>query len=376
MATHAKTASEEEGIHASTQHFARAPYARGRRRRRRLAAAPSGASALGVALSTSGWNWTNPAPQGNTLNGIAFTGNTGFAYARGGTILRTDDGGDTWKGLATGTSALIYDVDLVDANTIVARVGGQQPCSLRLSTDGGATFTRIVFDGQEATCDVPVQSVDFRLQDRRLRADGRRPRPEDQRRRRLVRHRDEGRRRQADRVRRRDHWLRHHRLAAQEDAGRRPDLERRRRTAGERQRHPPAVADDDRRLGQQRARDLHRRWREVDGEQPRRLNPQSVSCRSITQCALYGANTLAWTIDGGATTSKVTIGNDDVRAVGYGAGSRLVAIGKRGVTYLSDDDGLTFRRTSSDPVAEAITNIDVRGGGGPVGITDNVVSRG
>ncbi len=44
-----------------------------------------------------------PAPQGNTLTGIVFTGNTGFAYGAGGTILRTDDGGYVVDGLATGT---------------------------------------------------------------------------------------------------------------------------------------------------------------------------------------------------------------------------------------------------------------------------------
>lgn len=334
-------------------------------------ALPGAASALGVALSTSGWNWTNPAPQGNTLTGLVFAGNTGFAYGAGGTILRTDDAGTTWRGLATGTGALIYDLDVVDANTVVARVGGQSACSLRVSSDGGETFTRVVFDGGETTCDVPVSSVDFVSKNDGfvLMSDGR-----------VLKTNDGGA---------------SFGVATKVDGGR--------QIAFADATNGFAITDST----LKKTPDGGQTWSDVaplpSGVRAIRLmggpnligwgkdtfasstdggvtwtrqalagiDPQSVSCRTLTQCAFYGGNQLGLTSDGAATLTKATIGNDDVRAVAYASGTRITAIGKRGVTYLSDDDGATFRRTSSDPVAEAITNIDVRGTGGPVGITGN-----
>lgn len=334
-------------------------------------AVPSAASALGVALSTSGWNWTNPAPQGNTLTGIVFTGNTGFAYGAGGTILRTDDGGSTWNGLATGTGALIYGVDLVDANTIVARVGGAQPCSLRVSTDGGQMFNRLVFDLTEVTCDVPVDSVDFvsKSDGFVLMRDGRVLKTADGGASFGVATKVDGGRQLAFVDATTGYAITASTLKKTPDGG---------QTWSDVGPLPGGVGTI-RLLG---ATTLVGWGKDVlatsvDGgvtwtsHALGGLDPQSVSCRTATQCALYGGNQLALTADGGATLTKATIGNDDVRAVGYASGARLVAIGKRGVTYLSDNDGATFRRTSSDPVGEAITDIDVRGTGGPVGITGN-----
>jgi photosystem II stability/assembly factor-like uncharacterized protein len=336
-----------------------------------LTAVPVAASALGVALSTSGWNWTNPAPQGNTLTGIAFTGNTGFAYGSGGTVLRTDDGGSTWNGLATGTGAQIFDVDLIDANTLVARVGGRQACSLRISSDGGQTFARVVFDGGESSCDAAVESVDFvsKSDGFVLMDDGR-----------VLKTNDGGA---------------SFGSATKVDGGKQiafVDTTTGFATTATTLKKTPDGGQTWSDVGQLPAGVTSIRLRSAtslvgwgknilstssDGgvswtsNTLGGLDPQSVSCRTATQCALYGSNQLALTADAGATLTKATIGNDDVRTVGYASGARLVAVGKRGVTYLSDDDGATFRRTSSDPVAEAITNIDVRGGGGPVGITDN-----
>lgn len=336
-----------------------------------LLATPTAASALGVALSTSGWNWTNPAPQGNTLTGIVFTGNTGFAYGSGGTILRTDDGGSTWNGLATGTGALVYGVDLVDANTIVARVGGSQACSLRVSTDGGQTFNRVVFDGTEASCDVAIDSVDFVSKNDGfvLMHDGRVLKTNDGGASFGVATKVDGGKQLAFADATNGFAITASTLKKTPDGG---------QTWSDVGPLPGGVTA----IRLLAANTLVGWGKDVlatsgDGgvtwtsHSLGGLDPQSVSCRTVSQCALYGGNQLALTADGGATLTKATIGNDDVRAVGYASGTRLVAIGKRGVTYLSDDDGATFRRTSSDPVAEAITDIDVRGGGGPVGITGN-----
>ncbi|MDX6726548.1 MAG: hypothetical protein QOK49_1353 [Baekduia sp.] len=112
-----------------------------------LAALPAGASA-NVQVGSSGWLWGNPQPQGNTLRAMSFSGTTGYAVGDFGTLLKTADGGDTWSGLPAGTFSNLTEVETIDANTLVAGGG----CVARLSTDGGATFSRIAFTNVESTC--------------------------------------------------------------------------------------------------------------------------------------------------------------------------------------------------------------------------------
>jgi photosystem II stability/assembly factor-like uncharacterized protein len=112
-----------------------------------LAALPAAASA-NVQVGSSGWLWGNPLPQGNTLRAMAFAGTTGYAVGDFGTLLKTTDAGDTWTGLPAGTFSNLTEVEAVDANTVVAGGG----CVARLSTDGGATFSRIAFTPVESSC--------------------------------------------------------------------------------------------------------------------------------------------------------------------------------------------------------------------------------
>lgn len=111
-----------------------------------------------VTVSQSGWAWGSPSPQGNTLNTIAFAGPLGYAVGANGTALKTLDGGATWSGLATGTSSELTRVQIVDANTVV--VGSSNGCVLRISTNGGEVFTRI-FTVAEAACHDQVQAFSF-----------------------------------------------------------------------------------------------------------------------------------------------------------------------------------------------------------------------
>ncbi|MDO9353050.1 MAG: hypothetical protein Q7T55_05115 [Solirubrobacteraceae bacterium] len=385
-------------------------------------ALPTGASAAGVALSTAGWNWTNPAPQGNTLSGIQFVGNTGYAYGGGGTILRTTDGGTTWSGLYTGTGQAINSIDLVDENTLVARVGTAKSCGLRLTSDGGATFKRFVFDGNEGVCDTAIRSVDFVSKDVGfvLMADGR-----------ILKTADGAA--SFGGVTKVDGGT--NLLFVDGTTGYATTATTLKKTPDGGQTWSdvaplPAGVTAVRLLSPTTmigwgkdvyaySKDAGATWSEpaatpgpvpspspeptpspspdpspspevspspspsatptpsptpFPGRAPRTIGgitPSSVSCRTELQCAFFGDNQLILTSDGGATFTKATIGNGDVNAVGYAAGGRLVATGKRGVTYLSDNDGATFRRTSSDPVAEEIQSIDTRGAGGPVGITGN-----
>ena len=52
------------------------------------------------------WTWLNPKPQGNTLYAMDFVNdNTGFTAGNYGTILKTNDKGDNWIKLNSGTSS-------------------------------------------------------------------------------------------------------------------------------------------------------------------------------------------------------------------------------------------------------------------------------
>lgn len=112
-----------------------------------LALLPAGASA-NVQVGSSGWQWGNPLPQGNTLRSMAFAGTTGYAVGDFGTLLKTEDGGTNWAGLPAGTFTNLTEIQALDANTIFAGGG----CVARRSTDGGRTFTRIAFTPVESSC--------------------------------------------------------------------------------------------------------------------------------------------------------------------------------------------------------------------------------
>jgi photosystem II stability/assembly factor-like uncharacterized protein len=118
----------------------------------------AGAAAISVRVSRSGWAWGNPTPQGNSLTAIDFLAGRGYAVGASGTALRTDDGGLTWSGLATGTSANLNRLQIIDPNTVV--VLGADGCVLRRTNDGGQTFQKI-FIVAEANCPDKVQSFFF-----------------------------------------------------------------------------------------------------------------------------------------------------------------------------------------------------------------------
>jgi photosystem II stability/assembly factor-like uncharacterized protein len=124
-----------------------------------LAAVPAVAPA-NVQVGSSGWSWGNPLPQGNTLRAMAFSGSTGYAVGDFGTLLKTGDGGATWAGLPAGTFSNLTELQVLDANTLVAGGG----CVARRSTDGGQTFTRIGFTNVESDCpaDSNLAALSFR----------------------------------------------------------------------------------------------------------------------------------------------------------------------------------------------------------------------
>jgi photosystem II stability/assembly factor-like uncharacterized protein len=122
-----------------------------------MLAVPAAHAADNVAVPHSGWIWGNPQPQGHTLNDIAFAGGSGYAAGDIGTLLKTLNGGLTWRALATGVRPDLDRVRALDANVVF--VGGG--CVMRRSDDGGATFARVRATGRERNCAAELESFSF-----------------------------------------------------------------------------------------------------------------------------------------------------------------------------------------------------------------------
>src|SRR4051812_2605972 len=114
--------------------------------------------AAAVTAPQSGWSWGNPSPQGSGLSSIDFARGRGYAAGGNGTVLRTDDGGTSWSGLPTGTSASLVRLQVIDPDTLV--VLGDPGCVLRRSDDGGRTF-RKMFTVTDRGCPTPVAAFTF-----------------------------------------------------------------------------------------------------------------------------------------------------------------------------------------------------------------------
>jgi hypothetical protein len=78
------------------------------------------AAQAGVQVGSSGWQWGNPLPQGNTIRAMSFAGGRGYAAGDFGTLLRTDDGGATWSGLLAGTHTGLTEVQAIDGDSLFA----------------------------------------------------------------------------------------------------------------------------------------------------------------------------------------------------------------------------------------------------------------
>ncbi|MEI6436228.1 MAG: YCF48-related protein [Bacteroidota bacterium] len=64
------------------------------------------------------WNWMNPLPQGNHLQSVRFINpSMGFSVGDGGTVLKTTDGGQSWKRLYAGTPSNLTAVFFFNPDT-------------------------------------------------------------------------------------------------------------------------------------------------------------------------------------------------------------------------------------------------------------------
>src|SRR5512132_4443317 len=79
-----------------------------------------------IARADSGWSWRNPLPTGAYLSAAAAVdANTATAVGANGTILRTTDGGASWKIQSSGMTSGLWAVSFTDANigTVVGANG-------------------------------------------------------------------------------------------------------------------------------------------------------------------------------------------------------------------------------------------------------------
>src|SRR5262245_13085880 len=86
------------------------------------------------------WQWVNPLPQGNLINGMwAYNQDTVIAVAELGSIIRTTNGGTTWQVQQTagGTSDQLFAVQYVSSSEVYAI--GESGRALK-STDAGSTW--------------------------------------------------------------------------------------------------------------------------------------------------------------------------------------------------------------------------------------------
>ena len=86
--------------------------------------------------SSREWVWQNRLPQGNTLQDFSFIDtNNGFAVGARGTIIKTTDGGHTWKIITGATEDDLYSVAFTNPNigTVVGNFG-----AILRTTDAGS----------------------------------------------------------------------------------------------------------------------------------------------------------------------------------------------------------------------------------------------
>ena len=116
--------------------------------------APAGAA---LRTSHSGWAWSTPRPQGESLHAVAFDGQSGYAAGAFGTLLRSTDGGRHWAGISTGLTEPLRQIQLVAPKTVI--VAGT--CALRRSDNAGLSFRRLPWTASDQRCLGGIVAVEF-----------------------------------------------------------------------------------------------------------------------------------------------------------------------------------------------------------------------
>jgi len=116
-------------------------------------------ASAGVNTPQSGWYSGNPLLGPNSLRDTACAGSTCYAAGDFGTLLKSTDGGSTWKGIVTGLTLDLRRVGVAGGAPDSVIVGGD--CALRRSEDGGDNFVRLPFTARDQGCTSPLVAFSF-----------------------------------------------------------------------------------------------------------------------------------------------------------------------------------------------------------------------
>ena len=306
-----------------------------------------------VQVGSSGWQWGNPLPQGNTLRAISFAGLDGYAAGDFGTLLHTADGGATWSGLRSGTFTNLTEVQAIDAQAVFAAGG----CVARRSDDGGATFVRVPFTPVESSCKEQFAAGWFinRLTGFLALTDGTVLRTDNNGDTFAQKNPLPGTRAPGGSATPVD--LRF--LTDQIGVGATSDGKIFRTTDGANS--WTLVSDTNRAVHQFLFLDANNGFAVGDGSlflvtkdagatwTPKDIgipptNLRSIACASATLCVMTTepGTALVRTNDGGNTATLVTPSQDPIFAAGFASATRIAAGGATGATAVSDDAGVTF----------------------------------
>lgn len=113
-----------------------------------------------VVAGNTGWFWSNPLPQGNTLTKVETIAGRTYVAGSAGAIMRSDDGGASWTGIRSGLPAAKSDVRIIRAVTpdTVIFAGS---CGLRRTDDGGTTVRRLPWSSTDVSCSSTIVSLSF-----------------------------------------------------------------------------------------------------------------------------------------------------------------------------------------------------------------------
>lgn len=116
-----------------------------------------GAASAAIPAGNTGWSWSNPLPQGNTLDSVAVSGGRVWAGGATGTLLHSDDAGASWIAVRTGLLDDIRTIEAISPNSLV--FAGR--CALRRTDDGGLTVRRLAWGSSDDNCPATIQAVSF-----------------------------------------------------------------------------------------------------------------------------------------------------------------------------------------------------------------------
>lgn len=89
------------------------------------------------------WEWLNPYPTGLEINQVYFlNANVGFVLGQGGTLLRSEDGGDTWEQANAATDVYFFKMIFPEASYgwVIGRDYYYSGSRVFATTDGGMTW--------------------------------------------------------------------------------------------------------------------------------------------------------------------------------------------------------------------------------------------